>query len=164
MSRILNKIFRLFLTLPVFNNFSNTWYRKLGVIFYGNAHISPMEFIGDYHHLILSNNADINRGCFLVAKDDIIIGENSTLAYGVTVLTSANPNGPYNELSKLYPSTTAPVKIGKNVWVGANATILPGVEIGDFCVVAAGAVVTKNVPPNSLVAGVPACIKKQLWN
>ena len=49
-----------------------------------------------------------------------------------------------------------------DVWVGANAVILPGVTIGEHCVVAAGAVVTKDVPPHSLVAGVPAKVIKQI--
>lgn len=97
-----------------------------------------------------------------MAKDRIEIGENSTLAYGVTILTSANPNGPENKLSELYPKMTTPVIIGADVWVGANATILPGVNIGDFSIVAAGAIVTKNVPSGVLVAGNPAVVKKKL--
>ena len=79
------------------------------------------------------------------------------------MLTSANPNGPKNELAKLYPAMTAPVVIGTNVWVGANATILPGVTIGDMSVVAAGSIVTKDVPSGVLVAGNPAVIKKRLF-
>ena len=97
-----------------------------------------------------------------MAKDRIEIGCNSTLAYGATILTSANPNGPKNLLSKIYPKMHAPVIIGDNVWVGANAIILPGVTIGDYSVVAAGAVVTKDVPSGVLVAGNPAIIKKRL--
>ena len=49
-----------------------------------------------------------------------------------------------------------PIHIGKNVWIGANATILPGVSIGDGAIIAAGAVVSKDVPENSVVGGVPA--------
>lgn len=110
----------------------------------------------------LHNHAEINRNCFILAKDKIEIGENSTLAYGVTILTSANPNSPYNKLSELYPAMTAPVIIGKDVWVGANSIILPGVTIGDYSIVAAGSVVTKDVPSGVLVAGNPAIVKKQL--
>lgn len=55
-----------------------------------------------------------------------------------------------------------PVKIGKNVWVGAHATILPGVMVGDNAVIAAGAVVTKDVPANAVVAGVPAKVIKTI--
>ena len=54
----------------------------------------------------------------------------------------------------------APIVLGKNVWVGSNSTILQGVAIGDNAVVAAGAVVTKNVPANVVVGGVPARIIK----
>ena len=56
----------------------------------------------------------------------------------------------------------APIVLGKNVWIGAHATILPGVTIGDNAVVAAGAVVAKDVPQNVIVAGVPAKIIKQI--
>lgn len=128
----------------------------------GNSRLSNPIVVGDYSNLYLYPNSEINSGCFLLAKDRIEIGENSTLAYGVTILTSANPNGPLNELSKIYPKKTAPVIIGRNVWVGANATILPGVTIGEFSVIAAGAIVTKDVPSGMLVAGNPAVIKKKL--
>lgn len=110
----------------------------------------------------MHENAEINKRCFLLAKDKIEIGKNSTLAYGVTILTSANLNGPYNKLSKLYPAMTTPVIIGDDVWVGANATILPGVTIGNFSIIGAGAIVTKDVPSGVLVAGNPATIKKKL--
>ena len=140
------------------------WYEVLGVnaIGGGKYRISNPFVIGSYKNLYLHNNAEINSNCFLLAKDRIEIGENSTLAYGVTILTSANPNGPGNKLSELYPKMTAPVIIGADVWVGANATILPGVNIGDFSIVAAGAIVTKNVPSGVLVAGNPAVVKKKL--
>ena len=98
----------------------------------------------------------------MLAKDTIEIGENSTLAYGVTILTSANPNSPWNKLADIYPKMTAPVRIGDNVWVGANAIILPGVNVGEMSVIAAGSVVTKDVPSGVLVAGNPATIKKKL--
>lgn len=58
----------------------------------------------------------------------------------------------------------APIHIGKNVWIGANATVLAGVRIGDGAVVVAGAVVTKDVEPNTIVGGVPAKIIKKIEN
>lgn len=140
------------------------WYKLLGVKILGNeARFSHcVNIVGDFSNIVLHSNAEINDYCFLLAKDRIEIGENSTLAYGVSVITSANPNGPKNTLSQLYPAKKAPVIIGDNVWVGANATILPGVTIGNMSVVAAGAVVTKSVPSGVLVAGNPATVKKIL--
>lgn len=114
--------------------------------------------------LLMAEHSQINAGCFLLTSDTITLGENTTLAYQVTILTSANPNYPYNELSKIYKPMHAPVKIGDNVWVGARAVILPGVTIGNNVVVAAGSVVNRDVPDNVVVAGVPAVIKKRLIN
>lgn len=138
-------------------------YKLLGVRTVGNKFfIGNPRLVGDYSHLCMHENSEIERNCFLLAKDKIEIGENTTLAYGVTVLTGADPNGPKNKLSALYPPLKAPVTIGKDCWIGANAIILPGVTIGDLCVVAAGSVVTKDVPSGVLVAGNPAVIKKHL--
>jgi len=139
------------------------WNKMLGIQYVdGGGDMVGTRVVGDYHNIVMHKNSEINDGCYLLAKERIEIGENSTLAYRVTVLTGADPNGPYNALSELYPPVKAPVIIGKDVWVGANSTILPGVTIGDFVVVAAGSVVTKDVPSGVLVAGVPAKIKKQL--
>ena len=87
------------------------------------------------------------------------IGYNTGVAYGVTILTGADPR---NELNKLYKPMNAPVIIGNNCWIGARSIILPGVTIGDYSIVAAGSVVTKDVPSGVLVAGNPAVIKKKL--
>ena len=56
----------------------------------------------------------------------------------------------------------APIVIGDKVWIGANATVLPGVTIGKGAIVAAGAVVTRDVPPNTIVAGVPARVVREI--
>ena len=146
-----------------FSKYRKTWNRLLGVQYInGGGDMVGTRVVGDYSNIVMHENSEINDGCYLLAKAKIEIGENSTLAYRVTVLTGADPNGPYNALSKLYPPLKAPVIIGNDVWVGANSTILPGVTIGDFVVVAAGSVVTKDVPSGVLVAGVPAVIKRKL--
>lgn len=109
-----------------------------------------------------SENVCINAGSMIIAFADIKIGKNSTLAYRCMLTTNANPNAPYNELSKLYPPIHKEIIIGDNVWIGANAVVLPGVKIGNGVVVAAGSVVNCDIPDNVMVAGVPAKIKKQL--
>ena len=90
------------------------------------------------------------------------IGSHVNLAQGITV-TALNHN--FDDAEKRIDEqgvSTKPVTIEDDVWVGANAVILPGVTIGNHCVVAAGAVVTKDVQPHSLVAGVPAKVIKQI--
>lgn len=92
----------------------------------------------------------------------VTIGHHVNLAQGITV-TALNHN--FEDAGKRIDEqgvSTTPVVIEDDIWIGANAVVLPGVTIGHHSVVAAGAVVTKDVPPHSLVAGVPAKIIKQL--
>ena len=90
------------------------------------------------------------------------IGSHVNLAQGITV-TALNHNfGDTDKRIDEQGVSTNPVTIEDDVWIGANAVILPGVTIGEHCVVAAGSVVTKDVPPHSLVAGVPAKVMKQI--
>ena len=92
----------------------------------------------------------------------VTIGSHVNLAQGITV-TALNHN--FEDSDKLIDEqgvSTTPVTIGDDIWIGANAVVLPGVTIGAHSVVAAGAVVTKDIPPHSLVAGVPAKIIKQI--
>lgn len=147
----------------LYSKISILLFRLQGIEMKKGAYISRRGFskIGK-GKLVMKENAQINSHCFLLSSDYIIIGRNSTLAYQVSVLTSANPNYPYNALKKLYPPLHAPVVIGDDVWIGARSVILPGVKIGNKVVVAAGAVVTQDIPDNVLVAGVPAKIKRKL--
>ena len=92
----------------------------------------------------------------------VTIGSHVNLAQGITV-TGLNHN--FESTDKRIDEqgvSTLQVTIGDDIWIGANAAIMPGVTIGTHSVVAAGAVVTKDVPPHSLGAGVPAKIIKQI--
>ena len=92
----------------------------------------------------------------------VTIGDNVNLAQGITV-TALNHN--FEDTSKRIDEqgiSTKPVEIKDDVWIGANAVILPGVTIGSHAVVAAGAVVTTDVPDNTVVGGVPAKIIRQI--
>ena len=92
----------------------------------------------------------------------VIIGNHVNLAQGITVTAL---NHIFEDSKKRIDEqgvSTNPVVIEDDIWIGANAVVLPGVTIGHHSVVAAGAVVTKDVPPHSLVAGVPAKVIKQI--
>ena len=92
----------------------------------------------------------------------VTIGSHVNLAQGITI-TALNHN--FDDLEKRIDQqgiSTKEVVLEDDIWVGANAVILPGVTIGTHAVVAAGAIVTKDVPPHSLVAGVPAKVIRQL--
>lgn len=94
----------------------------------------------------------VNSGCSFQDQGGISVGDGSLIGHQVTIATINHDLDPENRGSM----TFRPVVIGKNVWIGDHASILPGVTIGDGSVVAAGAVVTKDVPPMTVVAGVPA--------
>lgn len=112
--------------------------------------------------IICGDNVNINAETMFVAIRDITIGNNSTIAYRVIITTSANPNAPYNKLCSIYEPKHEEIHIGNDCWIGAGAILLPGVRIGNGSVVAAGAVVNRDVPDNVMVAGCPAVIKKRL--
>jgi maltose O-acetyltransferase len=95
-----------------------------------------------------------NAGCTFDASDEIAIGDRVRIGQEVLVLTSTHEIG--DHAGRAGPFATAPVSIGSGVWLGARAIILPGVSIGDGAIVAAGAVVTSDVPADRLAAGVPA--------
>ena len=108
--------------------------------------------IGDYTRI----------GIHCTVIGPVCIGNNVNLAQGITV-TALNHN--FEDSSRRIDEqgiSTKPVVIGDDVWIGANAVILPGVTIGRHVVVAAGAVVTKDIPDYSLVAGIPAKVIKNL--
>lgn len=163
MKKIKNNIFKIFLKLPLLERYSKIWYRKLGVK--GNDYYylaSDLNIIGDHKYLEMSAGSVIREGGLLLLKNTVKLGKNSAIAHQVVLLTSANPNGPRNSLSKVYPKVCKPIIIGDNTWVGARVTILPGVTIGNYCVVAAGSLVNKNVADYTVVAGVPAKAIKHL--
>lgn len=113
--------------------------------------------VGD---VIIGDNTRI--GLHTTVIGPVEIGSNVNLAQGI-VVTALNHN--FTDCTRRIDEqgiSTAKVTIGNDVWIGANATVLPGVTIGNHSVVAAGAVVTKDVPPYSLVGGVPAKILKKL--
>ena len=106
----------------------------------------------------IGKNVFINMGCKFQDQGGIYIGDGSLIGHNVVLATLNHAKSP-KDRSTMIP---APIHIGKHVWIGANATVLPGVTVGDGAIVAAGAVVAKDVPENSIVGGVPATILRHL--
>lgn len=96
-------------------------------------------------------NSRINRDCMIDVRGGVKIGDNVSISPQVAISTAA-----HGALDPGFRVEIRPVVIEDNVWIGMRATILGGVTLGRGCVVAAGAVVTKDVPPLTIVAGVPA--------
>jgi acetyltransferase-like isoleucine patch superfamily enzyme len=112
----------------------------------------PIELgAGLYGSLELGERVFINTGATVIANHSIILGDDCRLGDLVAIFDSD-----HHPLEPSRPTRFAPVRLGTNVWVGRSATILPGVTIGDHAVIAAGAVVTHDVPAKTLMAGVPA--------
>lgn len=103
-------------------------------------------------NITIGNHVFFNSGCNFQDQGGITIDDGALIGHNVVLATLNHCMIP-EQRANLEP---APIHIGKNVWIGANAIVLPGVTIGDGAVIAAGAIVTKDVPANTIVGGVPA--------
>lgn len=126
-------------------------YKLCGMRIGKKTYINMNLFLWRPYSIKICNNCHINRNCFLDGRKGIIIGDNTSLSHNVKILTGA-----HDVHSKTFESVFKPVEIGNNVWICIDAVVLPGVKIGDGAVVAAGAVVTHDVPSFTIVGGVPA--------
>jgi acetyltransferase-like isoleucine patch superfamily enzyme len=120
--------------------------------------VFPPLYINYGKNTKIGKNVFINFGCTLLDLGGITIEDKVMLAPGVKLLSESHPLSPENRQS-LIPK---PILIKQNAWIGANATILQGVTIGENAVVAAGSVVSKDVPDNTIVGGIPARVIKKL--
>ncbi|MCM2603285.1 sugar O-acetyltransferase [Rossellomorea marisflavi] len=109
-------------------------------------------------NISIGKDVFFNTGCSFQDRGGIHIGDGSLIGMNVSIAT-LNHGLDMKTRNTTYAS---PVTIGKSVWIGSGSTILPGVTIGDRAVVAAGAVVTKDVPEGTVVAGVPAKVVKTI--
>ena len=119
-----------------------------------------VPFYTDYGlNITIGRTVFIGYECAFTGHAAIDIADQVMIAHRVNLVTAGHPV----ELDQRREYITAePIKIGTNVWIGAAATVLAGVHIGEGAVVAAGAVVTHDVPPATLVAGVPATVIRNL--
>lgn len=108
----------------------------------GTLNIGDYTFIGRGTEIEVSQSVTIGKHCLIAPNVFITDHNHDTRRQGIPMFEQR--------------CLSAPVTIGHNVWIGANSVILPGVTLGDGAVVGAGSVVTKDVPPNTIVGGVPA--------
>lgn len=109
-------------------------------------------------NITIGDRVFINAGCKFQDQGGITIDDGALIGHGV-VLATLNHDFAPEKRQQLHP---APIHIGKNVWIGANATVTPGVSIGDNAVIAAGAVVNRDIPANVIAGGVPAKVIREL--
>jgi len=102
----------------------------------------------------LGDGVYMNSGCVILDCARVEIGDKTLLGPQVQIYTAIHPLDPEERASFL--ETAKPVTLGRNVWIGGGAIVLPGVTIGDGAIVGAGAVVTRDVAPGATVAGTPA--------
>ena len=121
-----------------------------------NVSIHPGVTIRSLKNMSFGNNVSIQPGCFIDATGGVIIGNDVSIAQGSSIFsfdhTWLDPDLPIKDNPLAFETVT----IGNDVWMGCKTTVLAGVNIPGRNVVAAGAVVTKDMPPNCIVAGIPA--------
>lgn len=109
-------------------------------------------------NIAIGKDVFINSGCHFQDQGGIEIGDGALIGHNVVLATVNHDLEPKENRKNHY----APIKIGAHVWIGSNATVLPGVTIGDYAVIGAGAVVTRDVPAMAVAGGVPAKVLKMI--
>ena len=127
-----------------------------------NPVIIPVFNCDNGKNIHVGDNFFANYNVTILDNVSVTIGNHVMIAPHTVITTINHPLSPAKRRKSI--GVTAPIKIGDDVWIGSNVTILPGVTIGNNVVIAAGAVVTKNIPDNSLYGGVPAKLIRTLEN
>ena len=128
-------------------------FKLLGLKHGRNTIIEP-PFRFDYgSHIELGNNFYANSGCTIIDVAKVTIGDNVMFGPGVAIMTAGHPIHPAVRNTRYEYGIAS--TIGDNVWIGANAVVLPGVRIGDNTVIGAGSVVTKDIPSGVVAVGNP---------
>lgn len=120
--------------------------------------IFPPFYTDCGRNIQVGNNVFINSGCCFQDQGGIVIGDGTLIGQQVVIAT-LNHDFAQESRADMFPR---PVWIGNRVWIGAHATICPGVTIGDNAIIGAGAVVTKDIPKNTIAVGNPAKVIKEI--
>lgn len=135
---VFQKVFRINAEVPFMVHFTSS--------------VSKTIFIGKNVARYFANSG----GCYIQGINNIHIGDNTIFAPGIKIISANHHKNDYQK----HDRSVAPVRIGNNCWIGANAVILPGVILGDNVIVGAGSVVTKSFSSNLTIGGNPARILK----
>lgn len=138
------------------SHFKRFLLRLCGIDLPRSSYIGAGTIIGS-NLVKIGSGVLVNVRSHLDGAAPIILENNVTLGFGVTVITGTHDlEASVVRVDRSQPTVARPVLIGRGSWIGANTTILPGVTIGEGCVVAAGSVVTRDLDANTLYAGIPA--------
>ena len=152
--------------LALFPPLRSWWLRLLGARIGPGAIVHDVRFFNLYRRgvagLSLGRECFLGDECLLDLAEAIVLEDQVTLAERVLVLTHTNVGYRDHPLQRHFPPLAAPVVVEAGCFVGAGAILLPGIRVGRASFVAAGSVVTQDVPPGTLVAGVPARVVRAL--
>lgn len=157
-SRTIELCVKMNATATDVNKVRNSLSDIIGVAVDESTTIFPPFYTNFGRFIRLGKNVFINHACSFLDIGGITIEDDVKIGPRVN-LTSENHPLEHDQRKTLIPR---PIVIKRNAWIGAAATILPGVTVGENAIVAAGAVVSRDVPPNTVVAGVPAKVVKTL--
>ena len=135
--------------------------RGAGVVFGDQVTLNRFAYVqGGIGGVRLGDHVEINNYTIINGTGGVDIGQDTLVGPGAKLI-SYQHGFRKGATIRSQPVEARPIRVGRDCWIGANAVVMAGVSIGDGAVVGAGAVVTRDVPPNTVVAGVPAVVIKQ---
>ncbi|MBL7234148.1 sugar O-acetyltransferase [Komagataeibacter oboediens] len=139
--------------LARYNRHDGTLHERLGQV--GTNATIRAPFYCDYgYNIFLGDNVFLNFGCIVLDVVQVRIGDGTQVGPGVQILAADHPRDP--ALRREMLESGRPVTVGRHVWIGGGAIILPGITVGDHAIIGAGSVVTHDVAAGETVAGNPA--------
>lgn len=138
----------------------NAVYRAMGIRIGRGTTFAGGGYINIREPLTVGDRCFVNRECYFDLAAPVTIGNDVSVGTHTVFVTTNHEIGP--SARRAGPVSPTPIMVGDGAWIGTRVTILPGVTIGRGAVVASGAVVTRSVPDDALVAGVPAVLKREI--
>lgn len=132
----------------------------MGAKFGRDVVIYPGVWIAPGRNLIVGDNVDLAKDVLITTSGGVTIGDRALIGYRTQIISTNHSIPPIGKPFPISGDSPNPIRIGHDTWIGANCVITPGVSIGEGAVVAAGSVVTRNVPANAIVGGIPAKLIK----